>query len=129
MQENSAPNFSRRERQIMDIIFASGEATAAEVAAALPDPPSYSAVRALLRILEEKGHLKHREDGPRYIFAPTERHEKASGSALRRVLETFFDGSLSNAVAALVDGDAGKLSAEELKRLEAIVKTARSKSK
>jgi BlaI family penicillinase repressor len=129
MKENSEPNFSRRERQIMDIIFASGEATAAEVAAALPDPPSYSAVRALLRILEEKGHLKHREDGPRYIFAPTERRERASRSALRRVLETFFDGSLSNAVAALVDGDAGKLSAEELKRLEAIVKTARSKSK
>jgi predicted transcriptional regulator len=129
MTENSAPHFSRRERQIMDIIFASGEATAAEVAAALPDPPSYSAVRALLRILEEKGHLKHREDGPRYIFAPTERHEKAGSSALRRVLETFFDGSLSNAVAALVDGDAGKLSAEELKRLEAIVRTAKSKSK
>ncbi len=113
----------------MDIIFARGEATAAEVATDLPDPPSYSAVRTLLRILEEKGHLKHREDGPRYVFAPTEPHARASRSALRRVVDTFFEGSLSSAVAALVDAEAGKLSAEELKRLEAIVKAAKSKSR
>lgn len=113
----------------MDIIFARGEATAADVAAALPDPPSYSAVRTLLRILEEKGHLRHREDGPRYVFTPTEARETASRSALQRVLETFFAGSVSSAVAALVDADAGKLSADELKRLEAIVKAARSKAK
>ena len=113
----------------MDIVFARGEATAADVAADLPDPPSYSAVRTLLRILEEKGHLRHREDGPRYVFAPTEARATASRSALQRVLETFFAGSLANAVAALVDTDAGKLSAAELKRLEAIVKAAKAKSK
>jgi len=123
------PPLSRRERQIMDIVFTRGEATAAEVAADLPDPPSYSAVRTLLRILEEKGHLKHREDGPRYVFAPTENRERASRAALRRVVETFFEGSLASTVAALVDAEAGKLSAEELKRLEAIVKAAKSKSR
>ena len=129
MPRKTLPHLSRRERQIMDIIFARGEATAAEVGAELPDPPSYSAVRTLLRILEEKGHLRHREEGPRYVFAPTEARETASRSALQRVLETFFAGSVSNAVAALVDADAGKLSGTELKRLEAIVKSARAKSK
>ena len=104
-------------------------ATGAKVAAELPDPPSYSAVRTLLRILEEKGHLKHREDGPRYVFLPTEPHAKASRSALKRVVQTFFDGSLSNVVAALVDAEGGKLSAEELQRIEAIIKAAKAKSK
>jgi len=129
MPDHSSHHLSRRERQIMDIIFARGEAAAAEVHAALPDAPSYSAVRALLRILEEKGHLKHREDGPRYVFMPTEPRAKASRSALQRVVQTFFEGSLSSAVAALVDGEGGKLSAEELQRIEAIIKTAKDKSK
>ncbi len=129
MSSKLTHQLSRRERQIMDIIYARGEATAAEVGAALPDPPSCSAVRALLRILEEKGHLRHREDGPRYVFMPTEAREKASRSALKRVVQTFFEGSLSNAVEALVDAEAGKLSAEELKRLEAIVKSAKAKSR
>lgn len=109
----------------MDIIYARGEATAADVEAALPDAPSYSAVRALLRILEEKGALKHREDGPRYVYLPTEPHEKVSRSALQKVLHTFFEGSLANAVAALVDSKDGKIPPEELKRLESIVKQAR----
>lgn len=116
---------SRRQRQIMDIIYARGEATAAEVGEALPDAPSYSTIRALLRILEEKGILKHREDGPRYIFAPTVPREKARKSALTRVLNTFFEGSLANAVAALVDAKDGRLPPEELQRLEAIIKQAR----
>jgi BlaI family penicillinase repressor len=116
---------SRRERQIMDVIFARGEATAADVAAALPDPPSYSAVRAMLRILEEKGALKHREDGPRYVFLPTESRARASRSALQRVVQTFFDGSLASAVAALVDARDGALPPEELERLEAIIKKAK----
>lgn len=119
-------SFSRRERQIMDAIYARGEATAAEVTAALPDAPSYSAVRALLRILEEKGALKHRADGPRYVYLPTEARERASRSALQKVLHTFFEGSLANAVAALVDAKDGKLPPEELKRLESIVKQARN---
>ena len=118
---------SRRERQIMDVIFARGEATAAEVAEALPDAPSYSTVRALLRILEEKGHLKHREDGKRYVFLPTEPVEKASRSALKQVVQTFFEGSLASAVAALVDAKDAPVSDEELKRLEAIIKQARKR--
>jgi len=128
MPDRSNSHLSRRERQIMDIIFARGEATAAVVHEALPNAPGYSAVRALLRILEEKGHLTHREDGPRYVFMPTEPRAQASKSALRRVVQTFFDGSLSSAVAALVDAEGGKLSAEELKRIEAIIKAAKSKS-
>jgi BlaI family penicillinase repressor len=118
---------SRRERQIMDVIFARGEATAADVTASLPEPPSYSAVRAMLRILEEKGTLKHREDGPRYVYLPTESRAKASRSALRRVVRTFFDGSLANAVAALVDARDGALPAEELQRLEAIIQKAKNR--
>ena len=129
MFPKSSHNLSRRERQIMDVIYARGSATAAEVGEALPDPPSYSSVRALLRILEEKGHLRHREDGPRYIFLPTEPREEASRSALKRVVQTFFDGSLANAVAALVDVGDGKLAPCELKRIEAIIKAAKSKSK
>lgn len=109
----------------MDIIYARGEATAAEVEAALPDASSYSAVRALLRILEEKGALKHRVDGLRYVYVPTEPRDKASRSALQKVLHTFFEGSLANAVAALVDSKDGKLSAAELKRLESVIKKAR----
>jgi BlaI family transcriptional regulator, penicillinase repressor len=119
---------SRRERQIMDIVYARGEATAAEVESALADAPSYSTVRALLRILERKGFLKHREDGPRYVFLPTEPHQKASRHAIKRVLDTFFEGSLANAVAALVDTSDTKLSPEELKRIEALIRAAKSKS-
>lgn len=111
----------------MELIFARGEATAAEVVEALPDAPSYSAVRALLRILEEKGHLKHREDGKRYVFLPTEPVEKASRSALRQVVQTFFEGSLASAVAALVDAKDAAVSEEELKRLESIIKQARKR--
>jgi BlaI family penicillinase repressor len=122
---SGTPQFSRRERQIMDLIYARGEATASDVQQALPDAPSYSAVRALLRVLEGKGYLKHRQDGLRYVFLPTEPREKASRSALKNVLKTFFAGSLANAVSALVDARDGKISAEELKRLEAIIKEAR----
>jgi len=129
MPDQSSRQLSRRERQIMDIVYARGEAAAADVHAALPDAPSYSAVRTLLRILEEKGHLKHREEGPRYVFMPTEPRTKASRSALKRVVQTFFDGSLSNAVAALVDAEGSKLSPAELQRIEAIIKSAKSKSK
>lgn len=118
-------HLSRRERQIMDVIFAKGEAAAAEVRAGLADPPSYSAVRALLRILEEKGLLRHREDGPRYVYLPTEPREKASRSALKRVLRTFFEGSLANAVSALVDAKDARLPAAEFKRLEEVIRNAK----
>ena len=119
---------SRRERQIMDIIHARGQVTAAEVESALADAPSYSTVRTLLRILEQKGFLKHREDGPRYVFLPTESHQKASRHAIQRVLNTFFEGSLANAGAALVDTSDAKLSQEELKRIEALIRAAKAKS-
>jgi predicted transcriptional regulator len=114
---------SRRERQIMDIIYARGQATAAEVAAALPDPPSYSAVRALLRILEQKGHLRHQEDGPRYVFVPTVPRDRARRSALRNLVRTFFDGSSAQAAAALIDQ--AQLSEEDFDRLSALIEKAR----
>jgi BlaI family penicillinase repressor len=120
-------HLTRRERQIMDVIFARGEATAAEVHAGLPDAPSYSAVRALLRILEDKGFLLHREDGPRYRFRPTQPAAHARRSALRQVVNSFFEGSLANAVAALVDAAEEKLPPEELARLEAVIKKAKTK--
>ncbi|MEI6712109.1 MAG: BlaI/MecI/CopY family transcriptional regulator [Verrucomicrobiota bacterium] len=117
---------SRRERQIMDIIFAAGEATAAEVAAALPGEPSDSTVRTLLRIMEEKGHLKHREEGPRFVYLPIRTRAEESKSALKRVVKTFFEGSFVDAVAALVDTADGKLPPEDLKRIEAIIRKAKS---
>jgi len=120
---------SRRERQILDILYARGRATSAEILEALPDPPSYSATRALLRILEQKGHVRHEEDGPRYVFIPCVSRQKASVTALRHVLRTFFDGSAAAAATALVDGSASKLSAEELDRLEALIERARKGGK
>lgn len=116
---------SRRERQILDILYNRGKASAAEILAALPDPPGYSAIRALLRILEEKGHVKHQQDGVRYVFLPVVSRKKASVEALRHLLETFFDGSAANAAEALVDGSAARLAPEELDRLEQLIAQAR----
>jgi predicted transcriptional regulator len=125
MSRTSAHTLSRRERQIMDIVYAQGEASAAAVHAALPDPPSYSAVRALLAILVKKGHLKHRSEEGRYIYAPTRRRAQAGRSALRRVLDTFFEGSLEKALAALLQGADARLSQEELQRLGQLIEQAR----
>jgi BlaI family penicillinase repressor len=126
-----APQFeqhlSRRERQIMDIVYARGAVTAAEVQAALPKAPSYSATRTLLRILEEKGHLKHREEGPRYVYVPVQSRNDASRSALKRVVQTFFEGSRASAVAALVDPQAGRMTPAEIKRIETIIRQAKAK--
>lgn len=116
---------SRRERQIMDILYRLGSATAAEVKENIPDAPSYSAVRALLRILEEKGHIRHAYDGPRYLYAPVVSRPVAQKSALRQIVKTFFDGSASNAVAALLDMSAKDLSESELEKLAAIVEQAK----
>lgn len=118
-------NLSRRERQIMDILFAQGRSTAADVMAALPDPPSYSAVRAMLRILEDKGHVRHEQDGPRYIYAPTVARDSAKKFAIRHVLKTFFDGSATQAISALLDEDGEKLSEAELDRLARMIERAR----
>ena len=116
---------SRRERQIIDILYAQGRATAAEVQAQLPDPPSYSAVRAMLRILEEKGHVRHEQDGPRYIYRPTVARESAKRSAMRHMLQTFFDGSAEQAISALLDDSSSSLSDAELDRLARMIEQAR----
>jgi predicted transcriptional regulator len=116
---------SRRERQILDILYARGRATAAEIQAALPDPPTYSAVRALLRILEEKGHVRHDQDGPRYVFVPSVPASRARRSAARHLVDTFFNGSPADAVVALLDDGAKKLTADELARIEALIARAK----
>jgi len=113
----------------MDILYRLGSATAAEVQENLAEAPSYSAVRALLRILEEKGHLKHAYDGPRYVYAPVVSRPAAQKSALKQMLKTFFDGSTSNAVAALLDMSASDLSESELNRLASIVEQAKREGK
>src|SRR6478609_3097898 len=118
-------DLSRRARQILDILYERGQATAAEVQAALPEPPSYSAVRALLRILEDKGHVRHQQDGPRYVYLPTIARENAKRSALRHVLRTFFDGSAEQAISALLDESSTKLSPAELDRLARMIDDAR----
>lgn len=111
----------------MDIIYARGQATAADVTAALADPPSYSAVRALLRILEQKGHLRHQQDGPRYVFLPTVSRDRARRSALRNLVKTFFDGSTAQAAAALIDQ--GQLSDVEFERLSEAIEKARRENR
>ncbi len=122
-------NLSRRERQIMDIVYQKKEATAAQVLEDIPDPPSYTTVRTLLRLLENKGHLKHRQDGPRYIFYATVPREKAQESAMRKLLHTFFDGSKSKAVAALIDMDTARISDNELEELDQLIKQAKRRVK
>ncbi|MDH4197089.1 MAG: BlaI/MecI/CopY family transcriptional regulator [Candidatus Aminicenantes bacterium] len=125
----TATSLSRRERQIMDIIYEMGEATAVQVLERLPSAPSYSAVRALLRVLEEKGHLSHRQDGPRYVYSPLLAKEKARRSALRDLLRTFFDNSTEDAVAALLDLSEDNLSEEDYRRLLALVRKARKEGR
>jgi predicted transcriptional regulator len=125
MKTPSHQELSRRERQIIDILYTQGRATAAEVQSALPDPPSYSAVRAMLRILEEKGHVRHEQDGPRYVFLPTVARDNAKRSALRHMLRTFFDGSAEQAISALLDDASTKLSDAELDRLATLIRQAR----
>ncbi|HEX9705286.1 MAG TPA: BlaI/MecI/CopY family transcriptional regulator [Gemmatimonadales bacterium] len=120
---------SRRERQIMDVIYRRGRATAADVHAGLPDAPSYSAVRALLSVLENKGHVRHEQDGPRYVYLPTVPREKARQSALRQLVTTFFDGSAEQAVAALLDLSSTDLSPDELARLARLIAQARKEGR
>lgn len=113
----------------MDIVYRRGSATASEVREGLPDPPSYSAVRAMLRILEEKGHLKHEQEGPRYVFHATLSVETARRSALRRLLQTFFDNSLEEAVATLLDVESSNVTEEELERLARMIDQARKEGR
>lgn len=120
---------SRRERQIMDILYRQGKASANDVRDAMPDAPSYSAVRAMLRVLEEKGHVKHQEEGMKYVYSPVVAAGKAKRSAVKHVLETFFDGSAEQAVAALLDVSSSKLTREELDRMAALIEKAKQEGK
>jgi BlaI family transcriptional regulator, penicillinase repressor len=120
-------NLTRRERQIMDVVYSRGQVTVTEVLEELPQAPTYSAVRALLRKLEEKGHLKHDAHGPRYVYEATMPREAAQESALERVLRTFFDGSTTKTVAALLDLKGEELTEAELSDLAELVERARGK--
>ncbi|HKQ56381.1 MAG TPA: BlaI/MecI/CopY family transcriptional regulator [Candidatus Eisenbacteria bacterium] len=123
--KDSQRDLTRRERQIMDVIYARGRATVAEVLEGLADPPSYSSVRTLLRLLEEKGHLRHEESGPRFVYIPTVAREKARRSALRNVLDTFFAGSTEDAMAALLDLHDVRRRPLELDRIKSLIDNAR----
>jgi predicted transcriptional regulator len=120
-------SLSRRERQIMDIVYRRGEASAAQILAEMSDPPSYSAIRALLRILVDKEHLQHREDGPRYVYSPTVSRQKARSKALSQLVNTFFDGSALKAASALLGSSQRKLTKEELDELTAQIEAARKR--
>lgn len=124
-----APGLTRREREIMDILHRRGRATAHEVLEDLAEPPSYSAVRALLRLLEERGHVKHVQDGQRYIYAPAATREGARKSALAHVVRTFFAGSVEQAIAALVESSRTRLSKDELDRLAEVIDRAKKEGR
>lgn len=129
MKRNPLANLAARERQIMDVIYARGQATVAEVLEDLVDPPTYSTVRAMLGKLEKKGFLKHAEHGPRYVYLPTVPRNKASVNALERTVKTFFDGSATKAVAALLDLDSVDLSEADIDRMAELVEQARKRGK
>jgi predicted transcriptional regulator len=124
----STPSFndlSRRERQVLDLVYGRGRATANEVMDAMPDPPSYSSVRSVLRLLEKKGLLRHESDGPRHVYIPVIRRDRARRSALKHLLKTFFDDSPEEVVTALLDVSKSTLSKDELAKIEALIKGAK----
>jgi len=129
MSKHPHLNLSRRERQIMDAIYRLGRATAAEVLENMPEPPGYSAVRAMLRLLEEKGYLRHDQEGTRYVYLPTLSRDKARQSALKQLVQTFFDNSTEQAVSALLDMSKSRMSDEELERLSALIEKARTEGR
>jgi predicted transcriptional regulator len=126
MKKNLHRDLSRRERQIMDVLYRRGRATAAEVRKEMPDPPGYSAVRAMLRVLEDKGQVRHEEEALRYVFIPTASRANATRSALSHLVDTFFEGSAERAVTALLDG---KLTREELDRLANLIESAKKEGR
>ncbi|HKA01083.1 MAG TPA: BlaI/MecI/CopY family transcriptional regulator [Candidatus Solibacter sp.] len=125
----SNTGLSRRERQIMDILYRNGKASANDVRDAMDDAPSYSAVRAMLRVLEEKGHVRHQAEGLKYVYVPTVARDKAKRSAVKHVLETFFNGSPEQAVAALLDVASTRLTREELDRMAQLIEQAKKEGK
>jgi len=128
MRKDGHRNLSRRERQIMDILYQRGRASATQIHEALPDAPTYSAVRAKLRVLEEKGHVRHEEESLHYVYMPTVARDTARRSALRHMLSTFFDGSVEQAVAAMLDLSAANLSPKDLDRISDLIKDAKQEA-
>ena len=128
-QDESLGQLGRRERQIMDVIYRKGRATVAEIRAELPNPPTYSAVRGMLRFLEDKGYLRHDEDGPRYVYHPTADPKQVRGSAVRHLVRTFFNDSASSAVTAMLGLYKTHLSDDDLDRLEALIDQTRKSSR
>src|SRR5262245_33017192 len=122
-------HLSRRERQIMDVVYARGRATAMEIIQEVPEPPSYSAIRALLAILERKGHVKHVREGAKFVYLPVKPRHQAARSATRRLLEIFFGGSAEKAMAALLDSTEHQISAEELERMGKLIEDARKEKR
>ena len=129
MPKHPHVNLSRRERQIMDVVYRLGQASAADVLENMPDPPGYSAVRTMLRLLEDKGYLRHDQEGPRYVYLPTLSRDKARQSALKQLVQTFFDNSTEQTVAALLDMSKSEMSAEELERLSELIEKARKEGR
>ena len=126
---NKMRSLSRREREMMDIIFRAGKATAGEVMEAMTNRPSYSAVRATLRILEQKGLVRHEDDGTRYVYRPTLNRDKARQSALDHLMTTFFDGSVANVVATLIEGAGEELSGDDLDHIAKLIENARKEGR
>ena len=122
-------SLSRRERQIMDIVYAAGSASAVEIRERMPDPPSYSAVRATLAILERKSLLRHAESGARYVYRPVVTRQKARQNAVQHLVETFFDGSPANAVLALLEDRGSELKHDDLERAAALIARARKEGR
>jgi predicted transcriptional regulator len=129
MAKDGHRNLSRRERQIMDILYQRGRATAQEILDAMPDPPTYSAVRAKLRVLEEKGHIRHQEEALRYVYLPVVAREAARKSALRHMVSTFFEGSVQDTVAALLDLSSANLSKGDFDRISNLIEEARESAR
>jgi BlaI family penicillinase repressor len=128
-EKKSQQNLGRRERQIMDAIFELGEASVGRVLERLPDPPSYSAVRTMIRHLEGKGYLRHRREGTKYVYRSTEAKDSVSRSVLRHMIKTFFGGSASDTVAAILDVASEKLSKDEFSRIERLIEDARKEGR
>jgi predicted transcriptional regulator len=126
---STAGNLSRRERQIMDILYQRGKASASDVREAMEAAPGYSAVRAMLRVLEEKGHVRHQAEGLKYVYVPVVARDKAKRSAVKHVMETFFNGSAEQIVAALLDASSTRLTREELDRMSAMIEQAKKEGK
>ena len=129
MSKPAPLDLGRRERQIMEVVYAAGQASVSEVLDALPDPPSYSAVRAILNTLEEKGHLRRKKAGKKFLYLPTVTREKARRSVLKKLLATFFNGSAAQAMASLIEMDRGSLSEEDLVRLSGMIEEAKKRGR